>query len=187
MLQCLINKTTVHEHDARSSQPRRRYFAREQAWRAQLKRRKKKFSKILTLFAGARMRRSIKVLRKSPPVCIKVVSMAAQCHCSCGALQGSRFAVHGWVKTVRPQKSITFLEVNDGSCLGNMQVIAPPSQTKCDLCEKKKKFLIFRKDFNRRMCKSRRYLVLFVGRKAQGRDFCSCRRMGCKRGIKASV
>ncbi len=32
--------------------------------------------------------------------------------------------VHGWVRTVRDQKSFTFIEVNDGSTLGNLQVIA---------------------------------------------------------------
>jgi len=32
--------------------------------------------------------------------------------------------VHGWVRTVRDQKSFAFIEVNDGSTLGNLQVIA---------------------------------------------------------------
>ena len=32
--------------------------------------------------------------------------------------------VHGWVRTVRDQKSFAFIEVNDGSTLNNLQVIA---------------------------------------------------------------
>src|SRR5579872_7193393 len=32
--------------------------------------------------------------------------------------------VHGWIRTVRDQKSFAFIEVNDGSTLGNLQVIA---------------------------------------------------------------
>lgn len=35
--------------------------------------------------------------------------------------------VHGWIRTVRDQKSFTFIEVNDGSTLGNLQVIADAS------------------------------------------------------------
>lgn len=31
--------------------------------------------------------------------------------------------LHGWVRTVRNQKSFTFIEVNDGSTLSNMQVV----------------------------------------------------------------
>ena len=32
--------------------------------------------------------------------------------------------VYGWVKTVRDQKSFTFIEINDGSTFKNLQVIA---------------------------------------------------------------
>lgn len=35
--------------------------------------------------------------------------------------------VRGWVRTVRDQKSFAFIEVNDGSTLGNLQVIADAS------------------------------------------------------------
>lgn len=41
-------------------------------------------------------------------------------------LQGKindKVTVHGWVRTVRDQKSFTFIEVNDGSTLGNLQVV----------------------------------------------------------------
>ena len=33
--------------------------------------------------------------------------------------------VQGWVRTRRDAKAFSFLEVNDGSCLRNLQVIAP--------------------------------------------------------------
>ncbi|HKJ65288.1 MAG TPA: asparagine--tRNA ligase [Desulfopila sp.] len=36
-------------------------------------------------------------------------------------------AVHGWVRTRRDTGSFSFVEVNDGSCLGNLQVIADDS------------------------------------------------------------
>jgi asparaginyl-tRNA synthetase len=39
------------------------------------------------------------------------------------ALLGQEITIKGWVKTVRTQKSITFVEVNDGSSFGNLQVI----------------------------------------------------------------
>jgi aspartyl/asparaginyl-tRNA synthetase len=34
----------------------------------------------------------------------------------------------GWIRTVRHQKPVSFVEVNDGSCLGNMQVITSPEE-----------------------------------------------------------
>lgn len=37
---------------------------------------------------------------------------------------GKRVDVHGWVKTRRDSGSLSFLEVSDGSCLANLQVIA---------------------------------------------------------------
>ncbi|MEN8231089.1 MAG: asparagine--tRNA ligase [Thermodesulfobacteriota bacterium] len=33
--------------------------------------------------------------------------------------------IHGWLKTRRDSKDFSFLEVNDGSCLANLQIIAP--------------------------------------------------------------
>jgi asparaginyl-tRNA synthetase len=36
---------------------------------------------------------------------------------------GEAYTVKGWVKTIRDQKSFAFLEVNDGSCMKNLQVI----------------------------------------------------------------
>ena len=40
------------------------------------------------------------------------------------SLVGQEHTIKGWVKTVRTQKNLTFIEVNDGSCFGNLQVIA---------------------------------------------------------------
>ncbi|KAK4748538.1 hypothetical protein SAY87_015124 [Trapa incisa] len=36
---------------------------------------------------------------------------------------GQSIVVMGWVRTLRAQSSITFMEVNDGSCLSNMQCV----------------------------------------------------------------
>ncbi|XP_057526915.1 asparagine--tRNA ligase, chloroplastic/mitochondrial isoform X1 [Amaranthus tricolor] len=36
---------------------------------------------------------------------------------------GQNLVVRGWVRTVRIQSSVTFIEVNDGSCLSNMQCV----------------------------------------------------------------
>ncbi|PKI39801.1 hypothetical protein CRG98_039846, partial [Punica granatum] len=36
---------------------------------------------------------------------------------------GQSIAVMGWVRTLRVQSSVTFMEVNDGSCLSNMQCV----------------------------------------------------------------
>ncbi|MBS4169284.1 asparagine--tRNA ligase [Parachlamydia sp. AcF125] len=39
---------------------------------------------------------------------------------------GSEVMLKGWVRTVRNQKTFTFIEINDGSTLSNFQVIANP-------------------------------------------------------------
>ncbi|ONK55735.1 uncharacterized protein A4U43_C10F460 [Asparagus officinalis] len=36
---------------------------------------------------------------------------------------GQKLTVRGWVRTCRAQSSVTFIEVNDGSCLSNMQCV----------------------------------------------------------------
>ncbi|KGN55862.1 asparagine--tRNA ligase, chloroplastic/mitochondrial [Cucumis sativus] len=36
---------------------------------------------------------------------------------------GQTFVVMGWVRTLRVQSSVTFMEVNDGSCISNMQCV----------------------------------------------------------------
>ncbi|CAA2974895.1 asparagine--tRNA ligase, chloroplastic mitochondrial-like [Olea europaea subsp. europaea] len=38
-------------------------------------------------------------------------------------LVGETVVVKGWVRTLRVQSSVTFIEVNDGSCLSNMQCV----------------------------------------------------------------
>ncbi len=40
-----------------------------------------------------------------------------------GAADGSEITVCGWVKTARESKNVGFLEINDGSCFGNLQII----------------------------------------------------------------
>lgn len=40
---------------------------------------------------------------------------------------GSEVTVKGWVRTVRNQKTFSFIEINDGSTLSNFQVIAEPN------------------------------------------------------------
>ncbi|POM60692.1 Asparagine-tRNA ligase [Phytophthora palmivora] len=42
---------------------------------------------------------------------------------------GSRVAVGGWVKSVRKHKSVSFVNVNDGSCLGELQITLPSEET----------------------------------------------------------
>jgi asparaginyl-tRNA synthetase len=39
------------------------------------------------------------------------------------SLVGKQVEVKGWVRTVRAQKTVAFLEVNDGSSVGGLQVI----------------------------------------------------------------
>ncbi|KAL8477697.1 hypothetical protein ACS0TY_029842 [Phlomoides rotata] len=36
---------------------------------------------------------------------------------------GETLVVRGWVRTIRAQSSVTFIEVNDGSCISNMQCV----------------------------------------------------------------
>jgi asparaginyl-tRNA synthetase len=42
-------------------------------------------------------------------------------------LTGKKTKVSGWIRTVRDQKSFAFIEINDGSTLANLQVIAEPT------------------------------------------------------------
>lgn len=37
---------------------------------------------------------------------------------------GNKVTVKGWIRTVRNQKTFAFIEMNDGSCLSNLQVVA---------------------------------------------------------------
>lgn len=42
------------------------------------------------------------------------------------SLVGKEVNIKGWVRTVRGQKSFTFIEVNDGSTLSNLQIVVTP-------------------------------------------------------------
>jgi asparaginyl-tRNA synthetase len=35
--------------------------------------------------------------------------------------------IKGWIRTVRQSKTFSFIEINDGSCLANLQIIADQS------------------------------------------------------------
>ncbi|XVE65086.1 hypothetical protein DITRI_Ditri07aG0153900 [Diplodiscus trichospermus] len=48
---------------------------------------------------------------------------------------GQNLVVMGWVRTLRVQSSVTFLEVNDGSCLSNMQCVMNPDAEGYDQVE----------------------------------------------------
>lgn len=37
--------------------------------------------------------------------------------------KGASVRVHGWVRTIRRGREVTFIELNDGSCLSNLQVV----------------------------------------------------------------
>ncbi|KAK6157978.1 hypothetical protein DH2020_005292 [Rehmannia glutinosa] len=48
---------------------------------------------------------------------------------------GETLVVRGWVRTLRAQSSVTFIEVNDGSCLSNMQCVMSPDAEGYDQVE----------------------------------------------------
>ncbi|MCP4756758.1 MAG: asparagine--tRNA ligase, partial [Proteobacteria bacterium] len=39
--------------------------------------------------------------------------------------EGTELTVLGWVRSVRVSKSVAFVNVNDGSCMGNLQAVVP--------------------------------------------------------------
>ena len=45
---------------------------------------------------------------------------------------GGEVTVRGWLRTARHAKQMSFLEVNDGSCLSGLQVVAEPGCTGWD-------------------------------------------------------
>lgn len=57
---------------------------------------------------------------------IKLLKQPASGH----SLVGTKVTVKGWVRTVRNQKTFTFVEVNDGSTLSNLQVVADQNMQK---------------------------------------------------------
>ena len=48
---------------------------------------------------------------------------------------GRTVQLKGWVRTVRSQKTFSFVEVNDGSSLAGMQVVAPSTIASYDVVE----------------------------------------------------
>ena len=36
---------------------------------------------------------------------------------------GKSLTAHGWIKTVRKQKTLSFIAINDGSCFSNLQIV----------------------------------------------------------------
>lgn len=50
----------------------------------------------------------------------KIKGLLAQDHAE---VVGKEFEIEGWIKTVRSQKTNTFVEINDGSCFTNLQVV----------------------------------------------------------------
>ncbi|XP_027703957.1 probable asparagine--tRNA ligase, mitochondrial [Vombatus ursinus] len=47
--------------------------------------------------------------------------------------RGENVKVQGWVRSVRSQKEVLFLHINDGSSLEHLQIVADPSLDGCDL------------------------------------------------------
>ncbi len=45
---------------------------------------------------------------------------------------GKEVFLQGWVRTCRDQKAFCFIELNDGSCFGNIQIVAPDSLSNFD-------------------------------------------------------
>ncbi|KAF3527653.1 hypothetical protein DY000_02038769 [Brassica cretica] len=48
---------------------------------------------------------------------------------------GQSLSVMGWVRTLRSQSSVTFIEINDGSCLSNLQCVMNPNAEGYDQVE----------------------------------------------------
>ncbi|CAN7132272.1 asparagine--tRNA ligase, chloroplastic/mitochondrial [Brassica rapa] len=48
---------------------------------------------------------------------------------------GQSLSIMGWVRTLRSQSSVTFIEINDGSCLSNLQCVMNPDAEGYDQVE----------------------------------------------------
>jgi hypothetical protein len=48
-------------------------------------------------------------------------------NCIRNATFGGTFAINGWVTSVRKQKNIAFIQVNDGSTVRPLQLVASPN------------------------------------------------------------
>ncbi len=60
----------------------------------------------------------------SSPPRIKVRDIVLADEKAAASLLGKEVTVKGWVRTIRSQKAFSFIEVNDGSSLGGVQVVA---------------------------------------------------------------
>ena len=49
---------------------------------------------------------------------------------------GSRVCVKGWVRTKRGNKNVSFIALNDGSCIHNLQIVADMSLFDEDLMKR---------------------------------------------------
>lgn len=47
--------------------------------------------------------------------------------------EGQTVTVKGWVRTKRESKNVVFININDGSCAGNLQAVADPSAFPAEL------------------------------------------------------
>src|SRR5437867_3708889 len=55
---------------------------------------------------------------------MKIKDLLTQDHAN---VVGQDIQVDGWIKTVRAQKTNTFIEINDGSTFSNLQIVLDPT------------------------------------------------------------
>jgi len=46
---------------------------------------------------------------------------------------GENLSINGWIRTIRRSKEVTFIDINDGSCVANLQVVIEPEMKEYDL------------------------------------------------------
>uniref|UniRef100_A0A803NA12 asparagine--tRNA ligase n=1 Tax=Chenopodium quinoa TaxID=63459 RepID=A0A803NA12_CHEQI len=72
---------------------------------------------------------------------------------------GHTLLVRGWVRTIRMQSSVTFIEVNDGSCLSNMQcVVSSDAEGYDQIGESDSSFPIQKKRVSREFLRTKAHL-----------------------------
>ena len=49
--------------------------------------------------------------------------LVKKCKAEYASLDGQTIELQGWVRTNRNSKALGFIELNDGSCFGNVQVV----------------------------------------------------------------
>nr|XP_033804914.1 probable asparagine--tRNA ligase, mitochondrial isoform X2 [Geotrypetes seraphini] len=85
------------------------------------------------LGAGASLAR---LLRRAPPLCLQRRSRGGRLRVRealAAQAPGGDVRVQGWVRSVRSQKEVLFLDINDGTSLQNLQVVADPKLESRDL------------------------------------------------------